>query len=337
MPRKKILLTGLAAMSLLASAGCGGNSPTSAAPLATIQPPETQVPTGTTTELFTSNVIYRIDPNIVVSMPDMNADIEVFDQNKPYVPQDVQDYMIQVHTCHLGIDQDSMSALLNNYVFNFPGCPISHLSVTCQNGLIDIKATLTKLGIPIPTELEGTLEPNGQGQIVFHPDTIKSAGIPVKGLMGLIGMDVANLINSAPDRGIEVQGNDMVMYVDRMLPPPEIRGKVMGVTVTPGEIVMDFDDGVHRALPPLPTPAKNFMLMWGGNILINDTLNLNAKFEMIDETPDDPMYYYMPVYRQALQAGFSVDREDGSTVVYLPDVKGTAAPTNIFTPELPIQ
>lgn len=335
MARPTIALTLLATLALLASGGCG--SPPSTAPtLPTAQSPDTQIPMGTTTEFFTSNVLYRVDPDIVAYMPDMNADIHVFDQNQPFVPANINDFEVQIHTCHMIIDQDSMSALMNKYVFNYPGSPLSNIKITALNGRLEQTCTMKKFGIPVTTELDGPLTPDGQGAIVFRPDTIKADGIPVKGLLDMLGENVANLINSNPDQGIQINGDNITMYPARMLPPPVTRGQVMGVEVTPGKIELDFDDGVHRPVPPLPVAAPNYILMWGGNILINQTLALNAKFEMVDETPQTgPMQYYMKVYREQLEAGFTVDREDGSTIAYLPNVPGTTVQQGVYSPQLP--
>lgn len=325
-----------AAMLALSAPGCG-KGPT--AP----EPPRGrkvfQEPKGSVSQFHTRNVIYRVDEDIVAEMPNLNADVHVYEPNQPFIPANVDDFMVQIHTGDVIIDEKSMSALMNKYVFNYPDSPLSDIEIKAENGKIRKTGKMKKFGLTLSVELVGTLRPNGQGQLVLKPEVIKSNGIPVKGLFDLFGVELTRLINSNEDRGVKIEGNDVILYPDRMMPPPTLRGSVTGAVITPGKIRMTFDDGVRRDLPgPLPEPgARNFILMWGGNILINNNLALNAKFEMIDDTPEDPMYYYMPVYREQLEAGLTVATTQGEMIAYLRDVHGTRVegPTR-YRPRLPL-
>ncbi len=299
-----------------------------------------QDPKGGVSQFHTRNMIYRVDEDIVVEMPNMNADIHVFEPNQPFIPANIDDFMVQIHQADLTIDEKSMANLMNKYVFSYPDSPLSNIEITATNGKIRQSARMKKFGLTLKCDLEGSLRPNGKGQLVLRPDVIKSNGIPVKGLFDLMGVELTKLINSNEERGVKIEGNDIILYPDRMLPPPTLRGFVTGAEVTQGKIKMIFDDGVRREMPsPLPEPtAKNFILMWGGNILINNNLALNAKFQMIDDTPDDPMYYYMPIYREQLEAGTTVATTQGEMIAYLGDVHGTRVegPTR-YRPKLPLR
>ncbi len=299
-----------------------------------------QEPKGAISQFHTRNITYRIDEDIVTEMPNLNADVHVYTPNQPFIPANIDDFMVQIHTGEVIIDEKSMSALMNKYVFNYPEAPLSNIEIKAENGRIRHTAKMKKFGLTLTTELSGTLKPNGQGQLVLKPDVIKSNGIPVKGLFDLMGVELTKLINSNEDRGVKIEGNDIIMYPDRMMPPPSLRGFCSGAVVSPGKIKMIFDDGVKRDLPsPLPEPtAKNYILMWGGNILINNNLALNAKFQMIDDTPEDSMYYYMPVYREQLEAGLTVATTQGEMIAYLGDVHGTRVEgPSRYRPKLPLQ
>lgn len=321
----------------LSAVGCGKN-PTN---------PDTpqgrkvfQEPKGAVSQFHTRNVVYRVDEDIVTEMPNLNADVHVYEPNQPFIPANVDDFMVQIHTGDVIIDEKSMAALMNKYVFNYPDSPLSNIEIKAENGRIRQTAKMKKFGLTLTCEIFGTLKPNGQGQLVLKPDTIKSNGIPVKGLLDLLGVELTKLINSNEDRGVKIEGSDIILFPDRMMPPPTLRGFCSGAVITPGKIKMVFDDGVKRDLPgPLPeTSAKNFILMWGGNILINNNLALNAKFQMLDDTPEDPMYYYMPVYREQLEAGLTVATTRGEMIAYLGDVHGTRVEgPSRYRPTLPLR
>jgi len=299
-----------------------------------------QEPRGGVSQFHTRNVMYRVDQDIVVEMPNMNADIHVFEPNQPFIPANVDDFMVQIHTAELTIDEKSMANLMNKYVFNYPDSPLTNIEITAAGGKIRQSARIKKFGLTLKCDLEGSLRPNGKGQLVLQPDSIKSNGIPVKGLFDLLGVELTKLINSNEERGVKIDGNNIVLFPDRMMPPPSLRGFCTGAEITQGKIKMIFDDGVRREMAgPLPEPsAKNYILMWGGNILINNNLALNAKFQMLDDTPEDPMYYYMPVYREQLEAGLTVATTQGEMIAYLSDVHGTRVEgPSRYKPKLPLR
>lgn len=330
-PKTKLLAGALALVTLLAS-GCG-QSPT-APPTGQDNRISFKIPAGRVTGFYTKNVIYRVDEDIVIGMPNLNADIQVYEENQPFIPANQEDYVVRVHTGDFVIGQESMAQIFNKYEFNYPGCPLSDLSIEAKQGRLKMSGTLRK-GIPLPFEMEGTLRPNGNGQVVLTPDIVKSAGIPVKGLMSIFGLDVASLVNSRPNGGMRIEGNDIIIYPDRLLPKPAIMGFASGVRVEPGQVIMTFDDRVRRDVPPLPEPwAENWILMHGGNVLINSHLILDATLQMIDLNPKDPMHYYMPLYREQLEAGFTVATKT-STIAYLPDLYDIHAPLPRYRPQMP--
>lgn len=330
-PKTKLLAGAMALLTLLAS-GCGvspNSAPNDKGDRITMK-----VPTGRVTGFYTKNVIYRVDEDIVIGMPNLNADIQVYEPNQPFIPANREDYIVRVHTGDFIIDQDSMAQIFNKYELTYPGCPLSDLKIEAKPGRLKMAGTLRK-GIPLPFEMEGTLRPNGKGQIVLTPETVKSAGIPVKGLMNLIGLEVASLMNSRPNGGMKIDGNDIILYADKLLPSPAVSGFVSGVKVEAGKLVLTFDDQVRRDVPPLPEPwAQNWILMHGGNVLINNDLIMDANMQMIDLNPKDPMHYYMPLYREQLEAGFTVATRT-ATIAYLPDIYDIYAPLPRYRPQMP--
>lgn len=322
----------LGAVALVASvlSGCGLTGPASTARKSQGSdyngPPQ-----GSVTQFYTRNVVYRVDADIVVGMPDLNADVQVIRPNQPFIPANVNDFVVNIHTGHLTMDDASMAAIFNKYAFNYPGSPLTDLKITNQEGKVIMSGTLHK-GLPIPFSMEGTLTGHGDGKLVLKPTSVKSAGIPVKGLMDVLGLEMANLINSKA-AGVLIDGDNIVIDPSKLLPPPAINGYAVGAEVHKGQVTMLFDDQVRRPTPDLPENAQNFILMWGGNILINNHVIMDAKLEEIDLTPQDPMFFYMPVYREQLAAGFVV-ADHGFTIAYLPDVHGTTVDAPRYRPKL---
>lgn len=298
-----------------------GQTPATSSKKGFDSPEDDGPPKGAVTQFYTRNVVYRVDEDVVVGMPDLNADVVVKRPNQAFVPANLDDFVVNVHTGNLVIDDASMTAIFNKFVFNYPGSPLSDLKVANKDGRVALSGTLHK-GLPLPFSMEGTLGPDGEGHLVLKPENVKSAGIPVKGIMEIIGLEMANLINSRA-AGVKIEGNNIVIYPGKLLPPPTINCYAIGAKVEQGRVVMILDDKVRRPNPELPEPgARNFILMWGGNVLINNHLIMDAKIMQIDMTPNDPMYYYMPLYREQLAAGLTV-ADHGVTIAYVPDVRST--------------
>ena len=310
----------LIAVLVLVASACGAPSPVVSRP---VVPPGT-VPSpdqGAVTQFYARNLMYRMDDAIVGSTPEMIADLRVHRPGQPLVPSNLDDFTIHIHTCQFAMDDASVTALMNRYAFSAPDSPIKDVKVENRPGRMVISGTLRK-GIPIPFSCEGPMGVTGDGRLVLRPDTVVSAGISVKGLLDLLGLEMATLVNSASP-GIRIEGNDFTIDPQKLVPPPRIVGFVSSVRVEQGRLVMGFDDQVRRAWPRLAEPGyRNTALLWGGNMLINNHLVFDVKFQMVDTTQQDPMWMYMPAYREQLAAGFVV-ADHGYTISYIPDVRGT--------------
>lgn len=310
-----------------------GQTPTATGGSKGLNAPDDDGPAkGGITQFYTRNVMYRVDDDVVIGMPDLNADIVVKRPNQAFVPANLNDFVVNIHTGNLVIDDAAMTAIFNKFVFNYPGSPLSDLKIANKDGRVAMSGTLHK-GLPLPFSMEGTLAADGEGHLVLKPENVKSAGIPVKGIMEVIGLEMASLINSKA-AGVKIEGNNIVIYPGKLLPPPAINCFAAGAKVEQGRVTMILDDKVRRPNPELPEPnAKNFLLMWGGNILINNHLITDAKIMQIDMTPNDPMHYYMPLYREQLAAGYTV-ADSGVTIAYVPDIRSTKQDLPRYRPNL---
>jgi hypothetical protein len=275
-------------------------------------------------QFYAKNLVYRFDADIVTEMPSLDADIQMKKQGKPFCPDDPEDFVVVIHKCDLGLNKASMEAIFNKYVFNYEGSPLSDIVFTFKTNRVSIQGKLKQGFLTIPFEAEGPLTANSSGQVILRPDVIKANGIRVKSIMSLFGLDIAKFLNAKEGGGVRIDGNDIVIYPDRLLPPPAIQGFVQSVSVDTKRVVLHFNDKVVRKMPALPDPtAKNWLLFWGGEVLFNSILMRDAKIQQIDDTPQDPMWYYMPLYKEQLSLGKLKITMKGETICVLPDVKGT--------------
>lgn len=275
-------------------------------------------------QFFAKNLIYRFDADIITEMPTLDADIKMKQAGKPFCPDDPEDFVVVIHKCDLGLNKASLDAIFNKYVFNYDGSPLTDIDFTLLDNRLRLSGKLKQGFLSIPFEAEGNMTANGQGQVILTPDIIKANGIRVKSLMGLLGLDIAKFINAREGGGLRIDGNNIIIYPDQLLPPPAIQGFVQSVSVTSKKLVLHFNDRVVRQMPTLPDlNAKNWLLFWGGDVLFNSILMRDAKIQLIDSTPQDSMWYYMPLYKEQLAAGSLRITMKGETIGVIPDVRTT--------------
>ncbi|HBN07750.1 MAG TPA: hypothetical protein DD435_03555 [Cyanobacteria bacterium UBA8530] len=324
MPSSNWLFPGAIFLMIALICGCGKSPNLPDTPASHSHNPDNIVASGGVSQFFARNLVYRFDEDIVTEMPALDADIRMIKSGDPFVPGNADDFVVDIHRCDLGIDKASLEAIFNKYVFNFEGSPLSNLSFTFLDNRVKLAGKMKKGFLSIAFEAEGPILPNGSGQVVLRPDTIRANGVKVTSLMGLMGMDIATFINMRKESGVRIDGNDVVIYPNRLLPPPAIRGFVQTVTVNKRLMVLGFNDRVVRPVPTLPDPAaRNWLLFYGGDVMLANTLMKDAKVQMVDMAPQDPMYYFMPLYKEQMVAGTMRYTMKGETISYVPDIKGT--------------
>lgn len=286
---------------------------------------------GGTTRFLARNVVYRLDKNVTMNLEEMNADIVLKDPSLPYVPANKGDYSIAVHHAKVTKDAASLQALMNTYVFNNEESPLKDLKIGFKGDRIVMSGKMKK-GVWVGFEMEGTVAPSADGKIVMTPKVIKSMGVPVDGLMKLIGLEMSKLMKMQEEKGLSMAGNTIIMDPSKMYPPPALIGRVTKVGVANGLLSIEMNDGRAKAWPELPVNPKACMVMWGGDVLINTNLVLNAKIVQLDATPDTPMVFAVDLYREQLEAGFTVSTKAGHMLTYLPDVNTFTSQMGRFTP-----
>lgn len=318
---KKALLTGLVALAIAPGlAGCGKDGPTGA-PVATGDGVElVRRGPGGTTRFMARNVLYRLDANVSMFLTDMNADVVLKDPTLPFVPANKTDYAIQVHHAIVDKGAGDLEALMNTYVFSDRDTPIKDVKMSFKGDRL-VMAGKMKKGVWVGFEMEGVLEATADGKIRMTPKAIKSMGLPVQGLMNLIGLEMSKLLKMKEEKGLVMQGNEIIMDPAKLYPPPTLLGHVVYAGVKNNMLHIEMDDGKARPWPETPVQnTRSTLLMWGGDVLINSCLSLNAKFQINDATPNTPMVFALDRYREQLEAGFVVPTRAGHMIAYVPDV-----------------
>ncbi|MDB5100077.1 MAG: hypothetical protein JWM80_4498 [Cyanobacteria bacterium RYN_339] len=319
----------------MALAGCGHLAP------ATVVKPLASKATGAarTTGIprfVARNAYYRVDARVGIQLADLDADITQHGVGA-FVPGDKAAFDIDVHHVDATISASSLEALVGTYVFGDEGAPVKDVKVSVKGDRLVLAGKLKKV-IWVPFSCEGGVAPMADGRIRFTPTNVTAAGVRVDGLMQLVGLEIAKVFELRKDKGITIAGNDFVLDVAGMIPPPRMTGRVTAAAIANGALALTLDNGTPRPALPLPVPgARNYLAIWGGNVRLGSATLADAKVQVLDADPSDPLTFALERFADALEAGTVDLLRDGGVIAYIPDLRRYDQPLGRFTPpSLPV-
>jgi hypothetical protein len=161
----------------------------------------------------------------------------------------------------------------------------------------------------------------------LHANKIKAAGLPVKGLLDLLHLDVEDLMKMPANTGLRADGDDVLIDTAAVLPPPRTEGRLRQVAVTGQLVTMQMSGPASPPARPktLPLPqARNYLYFFGGSIRFGKLTMSDADLQLIDADPQDPFEFSPPHYERQLVAGYSRNTPRKGLQVYMPDYSTAA-------------
>ena len=269
-----------------------------------------------TVEVQMRNVMYHFTDNIAVHIRSLSGrlvpikgELPIFDDN--------ESFNIQIAAAAIAITPESLANVLNSYVFASRDAPLKDISIRIDGaGHLKVKGKLHSKG-DVPFETEGRLSATQEGKILLHAEKIKALHLPMKGLMDLLGIDLADLIKTGKVHGVEVQKDDLVLDPEKLLPPPHVIGHVTSVQARAGQIVQIFGDA--RKTPDWQVSAANYMAYRKNQLRFGKLTMSDTDLVLIDMDPKDPFDFYLDHYKEQLVAGYTKETPSFGLRVYMRD------------------
>jgi hypothetical protein len=227
-------------------------------------------------------------------IPAKPGQIPVFD--------DKDSFTLEIAAAELAIKPQSLANTLNRNVLADDDAPIKDLSLVIDKDKLKIKGKMHTEG-DIGFEAEGKLSGTIDGNIRLHVEKVKALHLPIKGLMDLFGVKIADLIKAGKIRGISAEKDDLILDPKEILPPPHIAGKITGIRLEPDNIVQFFGD--PRTYKWTRVPAQNYMAYRGNRLQFGKLVMNDADMILIDSDPRDPFDFYLDHYKEQLTAGYT--------------------------------
>jgi hypothetical protein len=234
---------------------------------------------------------------------------------------DSASYVVAVDAGETAIDEASLNALMTEHVFargpDHGKPPVKDLVIRVEDGVLKQKGKLDKK-IDLPFSVKGAVMATPDGKIRVHARSIKSLGLPVKGLMKILGLEMDDLLKVEPGHGLTVDDNDFIIDPQTMLPPPHLRGRVTAVRIEGNEIIQVFGDG-PAARPSARGRGRNHIYWRGGNLRFGKLTMRDTDLELIDQDQADPFDFSVAHYNDMLVAGYSKNTANLGLKTYMPD------------------
>jgi hypothetical protein len=307
---KRTSRIGLAAAAVLI-AGAYGRIP------ATQARPTRRVPARAAgVEVEMVNVDLHMTPHVTLRVRSLHGRFVPTGNGVPNL-DDNDSYVVQVDGGEIALGEASLNAIMNEHVFVGHDPPVKDLQITVEEGLVKQKGKLDKK-IDIPFRTKGTVEATADGKIRVHAKSIKSLGLPVKGLMKVLGIEMDDMLKMEAGHGVTVDDNDFIIDPGEVLPPPKLRGKISSVRIEGDEIVQTFGSGTAARIRPAAL-SKNHIYWRGGSLRFGKLTMRGTDLELIDQDPTDPFDFSVAHYNDMLVAGYSKNLPRLGLRTYMPD------------------
>jgi hypothetical protein len=293
----------------------------------------TRTPSGVAQDLIVQNDPYIEIRNTHLRVTD-HARLEVYRlrgqtlrtrEDAPVFFDQPDSFMVRIEEAEVALTEESLSALLNEWVFAYPDAPLRDLEAEIGDDLLTLHGELDKL-IPLPFTIEGTLAVTEDGNLRLTPTSIQAAGLPVAGLMELLDVEMVELIDAEEARGVRVDGNDVVLLTSGIVPPPRILGRVVAVDISDGRLGQRLAPPANAPDPPGRPPtrpgapdAPNYLHFAGGVVRFGHLTMRPTDLQIADADPDDPFDFYLGRLDEQLVAGRSFTLSDQGLLTVLPD------------------
>jgi len=278
------------------------------------------------------NVIFHLGKGIEMRVDDLNGRL-VNTRSGPPVFDDVNSYVVDIQSARVSLTAESLTNLMNNYVFAGPDAPLSKLKIEIEGNKLKQSGVLVK-AVPVPFHLRAAISATPDGKIRVHPTSMKAAGFLSKRVLDFFGLELERLVKVNPATGVTVDGDDLLLDPARLLPPPRIKGRLTRTWIENGLVVQQFGVPAKRPLTPNGR-FNNYMYYRGGTLRFGKLTMVDTDLVLVDADPKDPFDFSPGEYNDQLVAGYSKNTRSHGLIVYMPDLADLSRRSAWATPEAP--
>jgi len=234
------------------------------------------------------------------------------DINPSFDHPDSFDLVIQTGVIRVNIGD--MGHYLNDSLTN---SPLKNVTLLADGPNLKLTGVLHKI-VPIPVQVIASVSVGPGDQVRVHVSKIDVLKVPVKGLLSLLHVSVADLFKNNIE-GVEIEGNDLLLDTHKLLPPPHIRGHLTQVSVNSPDIEAVYGnagENVERV-----ELWRNFFSLEGGTIDFGNLSMHPVHIIMIDISNNPWFNLDLVNYREQFASGYTRMTADSTLQMFIPDLR----------------
>jgi hypothetical protein len=264
------------------------------------------------------HVVFHLGKGVEMRVDDLNGRL-VSTASGPPVFDDVNSYVVEIQSARVGMTAESLTNLMNNYVFAAADSPLKKLKIEIEGNELKQSGVLVK-GVPVPFHLRASIAATPDGRIRVHPTSMKAAGFVSKRVLDFFGLELERLVKVNASTGVAVEGDDLLLDPERLLPPPRIKGRLTRTWIENGVVMQEFGTPSAHPLTPPNRRLANYMYYRGGTLRFGKLTMVDADMVLVDADQRDPFDFSPAEYNDQLVAGYSKNTRGHGLVVYMPDL-----------------
>jgi hypothetical protein len=230
---------------------------------------------------------------------------------------DKKSFTLQIVNAETYLSAQNLATLLNTYVLPHAQTSIHDVAVHFEDQTIVVKGSLKK-GLDVPFEGKATLSVTPDGDLQLHFTDLKAAGVLKKGLLDALGIKLSSVAQPQHQPSFLIQGDDVIVSVMRLFPPPHISGKLASVRIEGDQFVEVFGQP-GATFKPVPVAADRFIYFRGGTVAFGKLTMKDVDLELLDKDATKVFDFSLDHYRQQLDAGYYKSLPNLGLVVYVAD------------------
>ena len=274
---------------------------------------------GTPTHAEMRGMSLRLFDGVTMRVAYLSGEARPLTPGEPVVLDDPRSYQLEIDRAESRISYDDLERLINDHVFAYKGAPIDGLRIEREHDegeevRLEIKGHLKSM-LGIPFEIEGVPEVTQDGRVRVRTKSIQAFGIKMGGLMDMLGIKTEDMANFKETRGMEVDGDDLILDTSRLLPPPRPSGRLRDVALEPEGLMMRFGDGPPRDAGR----SQNYISYRGGKIRLGRMIMVDADLLILDADSSDPFDFHPAQMSRQISAGYVKMKDDGGLKIFAPD------------------
>jgi hypothetical protein len=264
------------------------------------------------TRVHAHNVLLRKGPNFRIYVRWLSGFLARSHKNVTPSFDDPESFYLDIQA---GVIRANIGDLGNFLNTGLTDSPLKNIKLSGDGDQIKLNGTVRKV-IPLPIQLVGTISATADNRIHVHVTKLDVLKIPVKGLLGLFKVSVADLFKGNIE-GLQIIGNDLFFDTQKLLPPPHIHGQLTKVHIANPDLEEVFGNGTDDVARV--EQWRNFLSLKGGTVDFGKLTMNSVDLMMIDISKDPWFDLDLVNYQAQLQSGYTRMTPESGLQIFMPD------------------